>query len=94
MATLSAVSTVIDNTSSFLVVGGAGVAVVQGGSAVPRAGYARVTHVAAPARVVAVVHEGGLALVLLHNDEEIDFVLQWNRGTNTRATVHYLITRL
>ena len=43
---------------SFLVVGGAGVAVVQGRPAVPRAAYAVVAHVAAPAGVVAVVDKG------------------------------------
>ena len=51
--------------ASFLVVGRAGVAVVEGGPAVPRSGYAGVADVAAPAGVVAVVHEDGLALVLL-----------------------------
>ena len=42
-------------------------AVVQGGPAVPRAAYARVTNVAAAAGVVAVVDEDGLALVLLED---------------------------
>ena len=48
-----------------LVVGCAGVSVVEGGAAVARAGDARVADVAAPARVVAVVDEDRLALVLL-----------------------------
>ena len=48
-----------------LVVGRAGVAVVEGGAAVARAGDARVADVAAPARVVAVVDEDRLALILL-----------------------------
>ena len=48
-----------------LVVGRAGVAVVEGGAAVARAGDAGVADVAAPARVVAVVDEDRLALILL-----------------------------
>ena len=48
-----------------LVVGCAGVAVVEGGPAVPRSGDAGVADVAATARVVAVVDEDRLALVLL-----------------------------
>ena len=52
---------------SSLVVGGSGVAVVQGGPAVPRAAYARVAHVAASTGVVAMVDEDGLALVFLEH---------------------------
>ena len=40
-------------------------AVVEGGAAVAGAGDAGVAHVAAAARVVAMVHEDRLALVLL-----------------------------
>ena len=62
--------------TSFLIVGGAGVAVVEGGPAVPRAAYAGVAHVAAPAGVVAVVDEDGLALVLLEQDNGMDLIIQ------------------